>query len=284
MILEITLLLLFFIGIFGIRIVRPTHRMIVETFGKYSRTSDAGLNWIIPFVQRSIYANITEQMVDVDPQMVITKDKLNAEVDAVVYYRIKDVKAAAYNVDNHKTQLTSLARTTLRAVIGKMSLTDANENRDTINEKVQKVLDKETDSYGVSVLRVEIQRIEAPQDVQKSMNEVVKAEQKKIAAKDTASALEMEADGERRASIKKAEGSRQASILEADGKAEAIKKVATAQEIAFKKIEKSFKAGAKELKQLEVTEKSLKDNSKIILTEKGISPQLLIGELPTTKK
>jgi len=256
----------------GIRIVRPTHRLLVETLGKWSKTNEQGFTFIIPIIQQGIYVNITEQMVDVEPQMVITKDKLNAEVDAVVYYKIKDVMKAIYNVDNHKSQLTSLARTTLRAVVGKMTLTDANENRDEINSQVEMILDKETDSYGVEVLRVEIQRIEPPKDVQNAMNEVVKAEQKKIAANDTATALETEADGQRRASIKKAEGNRQATILEAEGKAK-----------AFDLIEKSFKGNAKELKRLEVTENSLKNNSKIILTEKGITPQLIIGDLPIKK-
>ena len=111
-----------------------------------------------------IKVNITELMVDVEPQTVITRDKLNAIVDAVVYYKIMDVKKSVYNVDDHRAQLTSLARTTLRAVIGKMTLTEANENRDDINMKVEKVLDKETDSYGVEVLRVEIQKIEPPED------------------------------------------------------------------------------------------------------------------------
>jgi regulator of protease activity HflC (stomatin/prohibitin superfamily) len=152
--------------------------------------------------------NITERMVDIQPQTVITKDKLNAIVDAIVYYQIKDVKKSEYNVDNHRKQLSSLARTTLRAVMGKMTLTEANENRDDINQRIEKVLDKETDSYGVEVLRVEIQKIEPPHDVQVSMNQVVKAEQEKIAAINFANATETRADGERRAEIKKAEGVR----------------------------------------------------------------------------
>ena len=157
--------------------------------------------------------NITEQMVDIPPQMVITKDKLNAQVDAVVYYQIKDVKASIYNVDDHRRQLTSLARTTLRAVVGNMTLTNANEKRSDINEKVESVLDKETSSYGVEVLRVEIQKIEPPEDVQDSMNKVVKAEQEKIAAMDMATAAETRADGEKRAEIKRAEGVKRGLIL-----------------------------------------------------------------------
>jgi regulator of protease activity HflC (stomatin/prohibitin superfamily) len=257
----------------GIRIVRPTHKLLIETLGKYSKTGEQGLNWIIPIIQSSRYVNITEQMVDVPEQTVQTSDKLNTLVDAMVYYQVVDAKASEYNVDNHRRQLTSLARTTLRAVMGNMTLTECIQSRDRINSEVEKVLDKETDSYGVSVLRVEVQRIEPPQDVQSAMNNVVKAEQKKIAAKDIAEALETEADGMRRAEIKKAEGRKQASILEAEGKSK-----------AFDLIDKSFKGNAQKLKNLEVTENSLRNNSKVILTDKGITPQLLIGELPTSNK
>jgi regulator of protease activity HflC (stomatin/prohibitin superfamily) len=267
----IIVVLVVFIGA-GIRIVRPTHKLLVETLGKYSKTGEQGLNWIIPIIQTSRYVNITEQMVDVPEQTVQTSDKLNTLVDAMVYYQVQDAKASEYNVDNHKKQLTSLARTTLRAVMGNMTLTECIQSRDRINSEVEKVLDKETDSYGVTVLRVEVQRIEPPQDVQEAMNAVVKAEQKKIAARDIATALETEADGVRRADIKKAEGRKQASILEAEGKSK-----------AFDLINKSFRGNAQTLKNLEVTENSLKHNSKIILSEKGISPQLIIGEIPTSK-
>jgi regulator of protease activity HflC (stomatin/prohibitin superfamily) len=256
----------------GIRIVRPTHRMLVETLGKYTRTSEQGFSWIVPIIQSTRYVNITEQMVDVPEQVVQTSDKLNTKVDAMVYYQVKDVKASEYNVDDHRRQLTSLARTTLRAVMGNMSLTECIQSREKINSDVEKVLDKETNSYGVSVLRVEVQRIEPPRDVQEAMNKVVKAEQEKISAKDLATARETEADGQRMADIKIAEGKRQASILEAEGKSK-----------AFKLIEESFKKNAQMEKSLEVTRDSLKNNSKIILTEKGINPQLLIGRLPTEK-
>lgn len=272
------------IGISGIRIVRPTHRALIETLGKYSKTAEPGFNWVIPIIQSTRYVNITEQMVDVPEQTVQTADKLNTKVDAMVYYQIKDVKASQYNVDDHRRQLTSLARTTLRAVMGNMTLTECIQNRDNINQNVEKVLEKETNSYGVTVLRVEVQRIEPPVDVQEAMNEVVKAEQKKIAAKDTATALETEADGQRRASIKKAEGSRQAAILEAEGNKQKSVLEAEGKAKAFGLIEKSFKGNAQVLKKLEVTENSLKNNAKIILTEKGITPQLLIGELPLRDK
>ena len=256
----------------GIKIVRPTHKMLIETLGKYSRTAEQGFNWIVPIIQSTRYVNITEQMVDVPEQIVQTSDKLNTKVDAMVYYQIKNAKSSEYNVDDHKRQLTSLARTTLRAVMGNMTLTECIQKRDKINADVERVLEKETNSYGVTVLRVEVQRIEPPRDVQEAMNKVVKAEQEKIAAKDLATAQETQADGQRMADIKVAEGQKQAQILKAEGKAK-----------AFELIKKSFTGGAVLEKKLEVTRDSLKDNSKIILTDKGISPQLIIGELPIKK-
>jgi regulator of protease activity HflC (stomatin/prohibitin superfamily) len=220
-----------------------------------------------------IKVNITERMVDVMPQMVITKDKLNAVVDAVVYYQIKDVKKSIYNVDDHKRQLTSLARTTLRSVIGKMTLTEANENRDKINENVEKVLDKETDSYGIRVLRVEIQKIEPPKDVQEAMNSVVKAEQEKIAANDLATASETKADGGRRADIKKAEGVKQSLILQAEGRADALVKVAIARAEQIKLVNdalnKHFKNDAQIYKKLETVQESLKSGTKFVIDSKS---------------
>ena len=253
----------------GFKTVRPIERGVIERFGKYQRTKEAGLTWIIPMIDKMYKVNVTEQMVDVMPQMVITKDKLNAEVDAVVYYLIRDVKASIYNVDNHRSQLTSLARTTLRAVIGNMTLTDANEKRSDINSKVETVLDKETNSYGVEVLRVEIQKIEPPSDVQDAMNKVVKAEQEKIAARDMATATETRADGDKRAEIKKAEGIKRGLVLSAEGEAEAIKAVADANATKIKVVneaaQKYFVGNAQILKKIEAVEVSLKDNAKIIV-------------------
>ena len=257
----------------GIRIVRPTHRALIETLGRFARVQEQGFTWMIPIIQKAYYVNITEQMVDVQPQTVITKDNLNAVVDAVVYYQIRDVKSSVYNVDDNRVQLTSLARTTLRAVIGQMAFSDANENRDKINQEIELILDKETKSYGVDVLRVEIQKIEAPQHVQEAMNDVVIAERKKIAAKDFANAVEIEADGKKRASIREAEGQKEAEILKAEGQAK-----------AFEMINKSFVQNAQLLKQLEVLQASLENNTKIVLTEKGISPSIIMDAIPIKMK
>ena len=272
----------------GIRIIRPIEKGLIETLGKYRKTAEQGFNWIwVPF-QTIRKVNITERMVDVPPQTIQTSDKLNMTVDAVVYYRVGDVKAAEYNVTNHKLQLTSLARTTLRAVMGKMSLTECIQERNKINSAVEVILDKETDSYGVKVLRVEVQRIEPPQDVQEAMNEVVKAEQNKIAAVDFAVAVETKASGVKKAAIQEAQGLRESTILEAQGMAEGRKIVADAEAYKLKHVheaaEKYFKGNAQTLKKLQVTETSLKNNSKVILTKDGINPQLIIGDLPMKNK
>jgi regulator of protease activity HflC (stomatin/prohibitin superfamily) len=242
----------------GVKILRPVEVGIIEFLGRYSKTASAGFNWISPFLSKMYRINITELRVDIDPQSIITKDKLNAVVDGVVYYRVEEAKKAIYNVNNFATSVPSLAKTTLRAVIGKMTLTEANENRDQINEEVEKILSKEVTKWGIDVVRVELQRIEPPDDVQDAMNKVVKAENEKIAALDLATAIETQADGERRAEIKKAEGIAAAIRLKADADGDAIKTVNIA-------AEEYFIGNAQLLKKLETVAEALKDNTKIIV-------------------
>ncbi|RLD01560.1 MAG: SPFH/Band 7/PHB domain protein [Chloroflexota bacterium] len=246
------------IFILGIKIIRPVEVGIIEFLGRYSKTASAGFNWIMPFLMKMYRINITERRVDIDPQSIITKDKLNAIVDGVVYYRVEEAQKAIYNVNSFSTSVPSLAKTTLRAVIGKMTLTEANENRDQINEEVEKILSKEVSKWGIDVVRVELQRIEPPDDVQEAMNQVVKAENEKIAALDLATAIETKADGERRAEIKKAEGIAAAIRLKADADGDAIKTVNIA-------AEEYFVGNAQLLKKLETVAEALKDNTKIIV-------------------
>ncbi|MBL6983814.1 MAG: SPFH/Band 7/PHB domain protein [Anaerolineales bacterium] len=250
----------FFVLIFasGVKILRPVEVGVIEFLGRYTKTASAGFNWIIPFLSKMYRINITERRVDIDPQSIITKDKLNAVVDGVVYYRVEEAQKAIYNVNNFAASVPSLAKTTLRAVIGKMTLTEANENRDQINEEVEKILSKEVTKWGIDVVRVELQRIEPPDDVQDAMNQVVKAENEKIAALDLATAIETKADGERRAEIKKAEGIAAAIRLKADADGDAIKTVNIA-------AEEYFIGNAQLLKKLETVAEALKDNTKIIV-------------------
>ncbi len=247
-----------FIFASGVKILRPVEVGVIEFLGRYSKTASAGFNWVIPFISKMHRINITERRVDIEPQSIITKDKLNAIVDGVVYYRVEEAKQAIYNVNDFATSVPSLAKTTLRAVIGKMTLTEANENRDQINEEVEKILSKEVTKWGIDVVRVELQRIEPPDDVQDAMNQVVKAENEKIAALDLATAIETQADGERRAEIKKAEGIAAAIRLKADADGDAIKTVNVA-------AEEYFIGNAQLLKKLETVAEALKDNTKIIV-------------------
>jgi len=246
----------------GIRIVRPTHRVLIEFLGKYQKYGGSGLYWIIPGIQKLYAVNITEKLVDATRQEIITSDNLNAFVDAQIYFKVKDsetdVKASQYNVFNYEEQIVALARTTLRNIIGGMTLKVANSERNTINMNLAEALTHETAHWGIEIVRSELKEIQPPEDVQETMNKVVKALNEKTAAIDYATATETNADGQRRAAIKQAEGLRQATILEAQGKAEAIRLVNEA-------AREYFQGTAITLRQLEVAENALSRNTKIIV-------------------
>ena len=265
----------------GLVIVRPRYKVLIETMGKFSRVQEQGWTWIVPLIQRAYPVEITEQMVDAEEQEIITKDRLNAKVDAQVYFKVKpehqSIKDSQYNVENYERQIVALSKTTLRNIIGGMSYEDANSKRKDINEKLQKVLKEEAKPWGLEIVRTEMKQIDPTKDVQESMNEVIKAENTKNAAIDLATAKETEADGERMAAIKIAEGKKEGKILIAQGQAEAIKLVNDS-------AKKYFVGNAKDLKRLEVTQASLENNSKVVLTEKGISPQLIMDAIPVKKK
>ncbi|MFA5143920.1 MAG: SPFH domain-containing protein [Candidatus Omnitrophota bacterium] len=259
-------LVLVVVFLFGIRIVRPTHRGLIERLGKYNRFAEPGFHWIMPVIENMYQVNVTEQMVDAEPQEIITNDNLNAKVDAQVYFKVKadeeNVKRSQYNVNNYLYQIVNLARTTLRNIIGTLTLKSANSERGKINEELHKTLMSETANWGLEIVRTELKEIDPPKDVQETMNKVVKAENEKISAIDYATATETVADGERRASIKRAEGQRQARILQAQGEAEAIKLVNEA-------AERYFVGNAQLLRRLETVEKSLASNVKIIVPSDG---------------
>lgn len=246
----------------GIRIVRPTSRGLVETMGRYTKYAQPGFHWIIPGIQKLYIVNVTEQMFNAEPQVIITNDNLNATVDAQVYFRIKpdeeSVKNSVYNVNNYKVQIVNLARTTLRNIIGTLTLKSANSERGRINTDLHQTLKEETNKWGIDIVRTELKEIDPPKDVQETMNKVVKAENEKVAAVDFATAAETTADGIKRAEIKKAEGIKQAKILEAEGEAQAIKLVNEAAEMYFK-------GNAQLLKKLQTTETALKNNAKIVV-------------------
>ena len=271
------------IFILGIRIIRPTHRGLIERLGKYNRFSDPGFHWIIPVVERMFQVNTTEQMIDAEPQEIITNDNLNARVDAQVYFKVKvdedSVKSSQYSVNNYQRQIVNLARTTLRNIIGTLTLKSANSERGKINSELHKTLHEETKSWGIEIVRTELKEIDPPKDVQETMNKVVKAENEKIAAIDYATATETKADGEKRSKIKEAEGVKQASILHAEGEAEAIRLVNEA-------ANKYFIGNAQLLRKLQALESALENNAKIVIPS-GSDLVNIIGDMagvvPLTK-
>jgi len=278
--LSIPIIALIIIIIFfaGIRIVRPTNRGLIETLGKYTKYAEPGFHWIIPGIQKLYMVNITEQMFNAEPQEIITNDNLNATVDAQIYFKVrpdeKSVKDSVYNVNNFRVQIENLARTTLRNIIGTLTLKSANSERGKINTELLKTLLVETSNWGIDVLRTELKEIDPPKDVQETMNKVVKAENEKIAAIDFATAAETNADGIKRAEIKKAEGIKQAKILEAEGEAQAIQLVNEAAEMYFK-------GNAQLLRRLQATETALQNNAKIVVPTDSELVNV-IGELAGT--
>jgi regulator of protease activity HflC (stomatin/prohibitin superfamily) len=203
--------LVFIFAITGVKIVSPYEKGVVERLGRYTRTAQPGLTLIIPFLDMIRKVDMREQVVDVPPQEVITKDNVVVTVDAIVYFEATDPVKLVYNVADFYNAATKLAQTNLRNVVGEMELDQALTSRDRINAKLREVLDDATDKWGVRIVRVEIKRIDPPADVTQAMHRQMKAER------------------EKRAQILDAEGSRQAAILDAEGKAEAVRRVADAE-------------------------------------------------------
>ena len=211
------------------RIVRPYQQGLVERLGKYRRTVGSGLNVVLPFVERLIKVDMREQVVDVPPQSVITKDNVVVEVDAVVYYEVTDPVKVTYNVANFYSAATKLAQTNLRNLVGDPALDESLTSREVINSKLREILDQATDKWGVRVARVELQRIEPPQDVTEAMHRQMKAERNKRAAI-------LEAEGQKQAQILEAEGHKAADILSAEGQAEAVRRRAEAEQFRRKAV------------------------------------------------
>lgn len=206
----------------AIWVVRQWERGVVATLGRYSYTADPGLTVIFPFIQSLERVDMRETVLDVQPQEVITEDNAVVTVDAVIYYAVTDPFKRLYNVTDFRLAAMKLAQTNLRNVIGDMELDETLTSRETINAQLRSILDDATDTWGVRVTRVELQRIDPPRDISEAMSRQMKAERDKRAAI-------LEAEGVRQSAILEAEGQRQAAILEAEGKAQAIREVADAE-------------------------------------------------------
>ena len=219
--LVIVVIVVFVTAAKGVKIVRPWEKGLIERLGKYQYTADSGVKVIIPYLDRMTKVDMREQVVDVPPQSVITKDNVVVEVDAVVYYEVTDPTKVVYNVASFYIAATKLAQTNLRNLIGDLALDESLTYREKINTTLREILDDATDKWGARVTRVELQRIEPPRDVTEAMHRQMKAERERRA-------MILEAQGQKRSAILTAEGTKQAAILKAEGQAEAIKKVADA--------------------------------------------------------
>ena len=217
----------------SVKIVRQSEVYIIERLGKFHKVADAGLTIIIPFVDhvRSI-VSLKQQTLDIAPQEVITKDNVTITINTVVFYKIKDPAKAVYEIQNLKNGIEYLSVTSIRDIVGKMDLEATFASRDTINGKLQSMLDEATTKWGCSIDRIEVQDITPPPDIKEAMEKQINAERTKRASI-------LQAEGERQAAILKAQGEKEAAILHADadreaqirkanGEAEAIKKVAAA--------------------------------------------------------
>ena len=225
----IVALALIIIAALGIRIVRPFERGLIEKLGRYERTVESGLRWILPFIQRMSKVDMRERVIDVPPQEVITKDNVVVTVDAVIFFEATDPVKLKYNVGNFQLAVTKLAQTNLRNVVGDLDLDAALTSRELINGKLRQILDDATDKWGTRVVRVEIQRIEPPPDVTEAMHRQMKAERDRRA-------IVTEAEGEKRSAILRSEGLKQSQILEAEGEAEALMRVADAERYQFETV------------------------------------------------
>jgi regulator of protease activity HflC (stomatin/prohibitin superfamily) len=213
---------------------------LIIRLGKYSTTADAGLVFLTPFVDSLIRVDMREQVINVNPQQVITKDNVSVTVDAVIYYKVVDPVKAEFEVANFDYAATTLAQTNLRNLIGDKQLDEVLTARDTINTNLRAVLDEATNSWGVKVTKVELQKIDPPQDITDSMSQQMKAEREKRARV-------LEAQGIREAEILRAQGDAQARLLRAEAEAKSVEMVAQA-------AEKNFTDRAERLRQLEVTQ------------------------------
>jgi regulator of protease activity HflC (stomatin/prohibitin superfamily) len=260
-------------------IVKQYERGIVEFLGKYNHFVEPGLHLQWPILHITRVRDVREHTMDIEPQPVITKDNVEIQVDGLIWVRpglqAEDIQKTFYNIDNWKVAVLQLAKTNLRQEFGQLTLDESLIARERISDNLQTVLDEMVADWGLKVCKVEIRLIDPPEDIKVAMHKQKSAEQERRAMKLLATGKYEAAEQEKLAAIQLAEGKREAEIRVAEGKARAIQLVNEA-------AEKYFVGNAKDLKRFEVTETSLKDNAKIIVTEKGISPQLILGDLPVT--
>lgn len=291
--LGVGLLIVLIIILSSIKIVNTGYLYVVERFGQFHRILEPGWHFTIPFVDFvRKRVSTKQQILDVPPQSVITKDNVKISVDNVIFYKLLNAKDAVYNIEDYKSGIVYSATTNMRNILGNMSLDEILSGRDKINQDLLSIIDEVTDAYGIKILSVEIKNIIPPAEIQNAMEKQMKAERDKRAmilqaegqrqsqiekANGEKQAKILQAEAEKEANIRRAEGLKESQLLEAEGKAKAIEQIAIAESEAIRKVNQAIiESGTDErviaLKQVEAL-KEMANNpaNKIILPNETLS-------------
>ncbi|GKX65066.1 SPFH domain-containing protein [Inconstantimicrobium mannanitabidum] len=290
----------------SIKVVNTGSVMVAERLGQFNRMLEPGWHFLIPFidyVRRRV--STKQQIIDIPPQNVITKDNVNISIDNVIFYKVMNAKDAVYNIENYMDGIRYATITNMRNIVGEMTLDEVLSGRDRINSKLLTIVDEITDAYGIKLLSVEIKNILPPREIQEAMEKQMKAERSKRAtileaegakqaeiarAEGVKQAKILEAEAAKEANIRKAEGLREAQLLEAQGKADAIKEVALAEAQAIKNVNDAIiSSGTNEvviaLKQVEALKEMAKNPAnKLILPNETLSSLGSIAAIADTLK
>ena len=287
------LLIVFLVLLSSIKVVNTGYLYVVERLGQFHRILEPGWHFIIPgvdFVRRKV--STKQQILDVPPQSVITKDNVKISVDNVIFYKMLNAKDAVYNIEDYKAGIVYSATTNIRNILGNMTLDEVLAGRDSINQQLLGIIDEVTDAYGIKVLSVEIKNIIPPAEIQQAMEKQMRAERDKRAMILQAEGLRqsqiekaegekqskiLAAEAEKEANIRRAEGLKESQLLEAEGKAKAIEQIAIAESEAIRKVNEAIiESGTNEtviaLKQVEAL-KEMANNpaNKLILPNETLS-------------
>ncbi|MCM8711136.1 SPFH/Band 7/PHB domain protein [Clostridium sp. SYSU_GA19001] len=286
-------LILLILVLSSIKIVNTGSLYVVERLGQFHRVLEPGWHFVIPFidfVRKKI--STKQQILDIEPQNVITKDNVKISIDNVIFYKVMNAKDAVYNIENYKSGIVYSTITNMRNIVGNMTLDEVLSGRDKINSDLLKVVDEITDAYGIKILSVEIKNIIPPAEIQQAMEKQMKAERDKRAtilqaegqkqseiarAEGEKQAKILAAEAEKEAAIRRAEGLKESQLLEAEGKAKAIEAIAEAQAKAIEQVNKAIiESGTNEtviaLKQIEALQEMAKNPAnKLILPNETLS-------------
>ncbi|MGL5617386.1 MAG: SPFH domain-containing protein [Sarcina sp.] len=277
----------------SIKIVNTGYVFVLERFGQYNKTLEPGWHFIVPFVDHvRKRVSIKQQILDIDPQTVITKDNVNIKIDNVIFYQVVNAQEAVYNIENFRSGIAYSTTTNMRNIVGNMSLDEVLSGRDKINIELLRIVDQVTDAYGVKILTVEIKNIIPPKEIQEAMEKQMKAERDKRAiilqaegtkqsdiakAEGEKTAKILTAEAEKEANIRRAEGLKESQLLEAEGRAKAIEEIAKAEAEAIELVNKAIlESGTNEtiiaLKQVEaLKEMAQGPANKLILPNETLS-------------